>query len=133
VAELITFPDVEDVVRSYLGAALGVPAFAGTTPTTFPARSVAVVRTGGVARDLVTDMATLSVDCRAGASESAALDLARGVRAHMGAAERDGWMGTHRVYEVVEISGPYLNPDPLNPKQHRYSAIFQVAVRGAVS
>ncbi|MGV3564155.1 MAG: hypothetical protein ACO1ON_12835 [Nocardioides sp.] len=132
-AELIAFPDVEDVVRQHLEAVLGVAAYGGSTPTDFPATSVTVVRTGGVARSLVVDVATVSVDCRAEASEQEALDLARLVRAHMNAAERDGAMGAVTVYEVVEISGPYLNPDPLNPAQHRYSATYQVAVRGSVA
>lgn len=133
VAELIVFPDVEDLVRGYLADALGVDGYAGTTATAFPALSVAVVRTGGVARDLVTDLAMISIDCRAKASETAALTLAGNVRAHMGAAEREGVIGATPVYEVREISGPYLNPDPRNPAVHRYTVAFQVAVRGSVS
>ena len=133
VAELITFPDVEDLVRGYLADTLSISAYAGTTPTAFPAQSVAIVRTGGVARDLVTDLATISIDCRAKSSETVALGIARQVRAHLGAVEREGVIGTTPVYEVREISGPYLNPDPRNPAVHRYTVAFQVAVRGSVS
>lgn len=134
VAELITFPDVEEVVRGFLADVLDLAdVSAGTTPKTFPARSVSIRRTGGLARDLIVDAAIVSIDCRAEASETEAVCLARDVRAYLGAAERDGVMGATPVYEVLEISAPYLNPDPLNPSQHRYTAIYQVAVRGSVT
>lgn len=135
-AEVIVFPDVEETVRAYLEAALAArgqatEGYAGTTPTGFPDRSFAVRRTGGFSRNLVTDVAQVSIDCRA-TKETAAERLSALVRAMVNAAELDGWMGDVPVSSVNEIAGPYLNPDPINPKQHRYSATYQVAVRGTV-
>lgn len=131
-AEVIAFPDVEDLVRTHLADTLKVAAYAGTTAQDLPDRSVTVVRTGGIAQNLVTDAAMVSVDCRSGRSEQDAAHLAQLARAHLRAAEHAGWLAGVPLYRVAEIAGPYLNADPRNPTQHRYSATYQVTVRGQV-
>lgn len=138
-AEVIVFPDVEDVVRLYLEVELANrPAYAtakvhaGIKPQTFPARMVYVRRTGGPARDLVTDVAQVTVECYAKTGGQAA-NLAAVVRGLINAAERAGVMGEVPVYEVVEFSGPYLDPDPDAPTLSRYSATYSIAVRGTAA
>lgn len=138
-AEVIVFPDVEDVVRLYLeGELAGRPAYAtakvhaGIKPATFPARMVYVRRTGGPSRDMVTDVAQITIECYA-KTGGQATNLAAVVRGVLNAAERTGHMGDVPVYEVVEFSGPYLDPDPDAPTLTRYSATYQVAVRGSVA
>jgi hypothetical protein len=137
-AEVIVFADVEDLVRQYLQAELATrpgqtttKAFAGQLPATLPAKSVLVTRTGGVTQDLVVDMAQVTIECRA-ASAGTAERLAALVRGLIGAAERDGHMLDVPIYEVREFSAPYSDPDPRNAAVYRYSATYQVAVRGTV-
>lgn len=136
-AEVIIFPDVEDLVRQYLQAAVvtrdgmsGVKVYANKLPETLPAKSVLVTRTGGVTKDLVMDMAQVTIECRAGTTGQAER-LAALVRGLVGAAERDGHMVDVPIYEVREFSAPYSDPDPRNEKHERFSATYQVSVRGA--
>lgn len=138
-AEVILFVDAEDMVRLYLtgefAARAGftaVTAYAGKKPATLPAEFVFVRRTGGPARDMVTDAAQITLECYAktGARAVAVAALARGL---VGAAERAGQMGSATVYSVVEFAGPYLDPDPDAPLHTRYSATYSVAVRGSVA
>lgn len=137
-AEVIVFPDVEDLVRLFLQDELAsrpgqstTKVFAGQLPATLPAKSVLVTRTGGVTRDLVIDLAQVTIECRA-ATAGAAERLAALVRGLIGAAERDGRMGDVPIYEVRDFSAPYSDPDPRNEAVQRYSATYQVAVRGSV-
>jgi hypothetical protein len=136
-AELIVFPDVEDLLRRHFAERIpprisGVQAFAATLPATLPAKSVLVRRTGGPADSLVIDRAQITCESRA-KTPGAAHELAQLVRALIGAAEREGVIGDVPVYDVREFSGPYLDPDPLNPTHARYSATYQVAVRGTAA
>ena len=129
-AELIVAADAADAVRLHLAAAMpDVECTAGTTPTQFAERSINTVRVGGYQRDLVTDVATVSLDYRHTSSEAAAEELARLADAHLHAAERDGALGHLICHEVTTLAAPYLNPDPVNPSVHRVSASYQVAVR----
>lgn len=136
-AELILFEDAEDLGRLYLEAALAdregfasVQALAGRLPQLLPTESVLVRRTGGPSRDLVTDLALLTLECRA-ATSGRAERIASMCRALMLAAERAGHMLGVPVYDVRDLSGVYEDPDPINPTVPRYSGTYQVAVRGS--
>lgn len=135
-AEVIIFPDVEDLVRVYLQTLVparegmaAVKVYANKLPATLPAKSVLVTRTGGVSKDLVMDMAQVTIECRAGTAGEAER-LAALVRGLVGAAEASGHLGDVPIYEVREFSAPYSDPDPRNEKFERFSATYQVAVRG---
>lgn len=133
-AEVIVTPDVADGIRIYLAELhpkAGVSA--GETPTEFPMSSINIKRTGGYKRDLVTDMAQISIDCRHGKSETEADALARLVDAEMYAGAREGHIGPLVVHDVTTFAGPYDNPDPDNPKQYRSTTTYQVAVRMGVA
>lgn len=135
-AELIFFQDAEDLVRKYLRTALAAQVgfedaevYASRGPAEFPDLSVLVRRTGGPSRDLVTDLAQLTLECRA-LNDADAISLAGMCRALMQVAERLGEMLGVPVYEVQDFSGLYEDPDPDNPAFSRYSGTYQVAVRG---
>ena len=132
--ELITPLDMADEIRTFLTSHLpGVQVTAGTTPTKFQTESVHIVRTGGQPRDLVSDTAVLSIDCRHLSSEVGADRLARNVYALMTAAERIGEAGGATVYESTPLTGPYDNPDPTHPSLYRVTCTYQVAARMAAS
>lgn len=125
--------DVEDAVRLHLAALLGptVGVFAGVTPETLPAESVTVLRVGGRDAGLVVDEALLSVDCRSAVRPSDALQLARRVLGGLGAAAIDGRVGGLVCYSTGYTGGPYLNPDPSNTSQHRYTMTITITTRKA--
>jgi hypothetical protein len=136
VAEVILFPDAEDLVRLHLKASFAarsgfttVGAFTGSKPATLPGEFVFVRRTGGPARDIVTDQPQITIESYAkrGSRAVAIANLARGL---LNAAARDGQMGDATVYGLAEFVGPYLDPDPDAPSYTRYSATYQLAVRG---
>ncbi|PHP52593.1 hypothetical protein BW737_008920 [Actinomyces ruminis] len=126
--ERIRTIDVADAIRARISEALAVECTAGTTPTEFSFRSVHVTRVGGHRRDLVTDVATVSIDCRHLTSEVGADELSRDVDAVVHAAEGT-MLGETSCYDVTTLAGPYQNPDPTNPALYRVSASYQVAVR----
>lgn len=133
---MIVFRDAEDLARRFLLSKLvGVPelsgtqCFVGSLPKTLPALSVFIRRTGGPARDRVTDLAQLTFECRAKAG-SKAERLVATVGGFLRWAEDAGMMLEAPVYEVNALSNGYLDPDPVNPSFERYTATFQVAIRG---
>jgi hypothetical protein len=130
--EAIIFPDAEDAVRAYLAGRVDASVYTAILPPQLPDKSVTITRTGGVERDIVTDEPMLSIDCRSNKG-SVAERLAASVRSWLGVASREGRLGDVTLYEVVEVSGPYFNPDPVNPTQQRYTAIYRIALRGAVT
>lgn len=133
-AEIIRTPDVADGIRIYLsGLNPSAEVTAGTTPTVFPLASINIKRTGGYKRDLVTDMAQVSIDCRHGKSEAEADAMMRLVDAQLYAGAREGRIGPLTVHDVTTFAGPYDNPDPNNPKFYRSTAAYQVAVRMSVT
>lgn len=138
-AELIVFPDVEDLVRLHLRDRLAAHpswtsarVFAATLPATLPPLSVLVRRTGGVPRDLVTDRPRVTLECRSAKTAGQAARLAAFVSAVIAAAGREGELATATLYTATEVSGIYLDPDPVHVTHHRYSATFELAVRGDV-
>ena len=135
-SQAIVFPDVEDLLRVFFLAQLGVidgyttaAVHAAERPDPLPSKFLLVTRTGGTSQDLVMDRAQVTVQAyaRSGGSAERFAALARAL---MGRAERNGFLGTVPIYEVREFSAPYSDPDELAPEHHRYSATYQVAVRG---
>ena len=130
--EVIEFPDVEALLAGWLKAHQSAPAYVGSLPQTLPRSCVFVRRTGGTQNDLVRDLAQVTIECRAKTSGGAERLAAR-CRALMGSLARVGGHGGVTVHEVREFTAPYLDPDPVNPKLSRYSATYQVTVRGVVA
>lgn len=135
VAEVVVFPDVEDALRLQLLADLpthGITAavHAGQKPTPLPASMVYIRRTGSARASLVVDLAQLTVECYA-TTGAQAERLAAIVRGLLDSYERTGAMGLATVHAVSEYAGAYLDPDPLAPERFRYTATYQVAIRGA--
>ena len=137
--ELVVFADAEDLMRraanSHLPGVWGHPVTAYVTrPNPLPSRFVLFTRTGGVPRDLVTDVPTIAVDVYAQQGgqpdDTTAVDLARYTAAWINALDRTGHAEGVSVYECAQLSGPYLNPDPLAPNHARFSCLFQIALRG---
>lgn len=134
-AEVVVFPDVEDLTRLHLQAEpllAGVSVYAGQLPATWPAELVLVRRTGGPSRDMVTDLAQVTIESRA-KTAGRAQRIAAIVRAVLKAAALDGALDGVPLYEVRDLSGPYADPDPNHPTVPRYSATYQLAVRGAAA
>jgi hypothetical protein len=139
-AEVIVFPDVEDLTRVELNTRFTatteyttVTAYAGKKPATLPNEFVFVHRTGGPSRNLITDAAQITLEAyskKSGDRASAILNLAR---AFLAAAERDGTLNGVPLHEVTEFSGGYLDPDPDAPTFNRYSATLSLAVRGTAA
>jgi len=126
VAELIVFPDVEQLLIDYLTPSLAVPV--GTAvPNPRPTSFVTVNRFGGPRRGLVVDDAQLGFEYWA-ERESQAAQLAQLVRAHINALQGQRVNGV-QVYRVREFAGPANLPDPLSG-QPRYVQQFGVQVRG---
>lgn len=135
-AELIVFPDIEDAVRLHLIAGFAllpefdtVTATTATKPATFPAEFVHVTRTGGPSDTVVIDRPQITLETYAKRG-SRAVEIAQMARALVAAAAREGAMAGVTVYALNEFSGLYLDPDPNAPSHTRYSATFQLAVRG---
>jgi hypothetical protein len=127
---MILDPDVEHLLIDYLNEQLpahgvDLPVADRVPVTAGPAATL--IRTGGTRRDLVTDVAQITVDVRHvdNAQAVAALQMVRALL-------NDLWSRTvsgHRVYQVSELSGPYSNPT--SSELFRYSQSFLVAVRAA--
>lgn len=131
-AEVIVMPDAEELLRVHLDALMSSTlVFAGTPPADLSGRSVQIIRTGGARRDLVTDAPVVTFHCR-DVREGLAIGLARDVAAQVDAAGRDGLLGSTPLYDVGEVTGPYLNPDPSHPDLPRATVVVRLAVRGSV-
>lgn len=127
----VLFPDAVLIVTAWLRSELeldGEPVPVVTlVPDPRPDRFVIIYRTGGVRRDLVTDLAQVTVEAW-GADEKAAHDLAQHARALVHAMPGEVIDGT-TVYRVDELAGPALLPDDRSA-QARYVFTAQLALRG---
>jgi hypothetical protein len=133
VAEIIMFPDIEDIAAAELEIALAdydreVPVSV-TVPNPRPPEFVTVQRKGGLKRDLVTDSASLAFECWAMTGASAA-SLAALVRAIVHSWRGTTLIGGTIVYHISEFAGPAYLPDPVS-KQARYTFTAALDVRGA--
>lgn len=129
---LVAFPDAEAAVIAHVRdqlAVLGalVPV-SGKVPNPVPTRHVRVVRTGGLRRDLATDRARLTFECRDSAGEPGAVELARLVRAIV--TQAPGYMGGVWVDFAAEVGGPASSPDP-DTGTPRYLLTVELHIRGS--
>lgn len=130
--EVIIFPDIEDLLSSYLENQLalhGNPVSVHIQiPITRPESFVTMPRVGGPRRGLVVDSATISVDSWA-KRPAAAFQLATVVRGIIGALPGVTLGDNYPIYRVDEFTGPGNMPDPLS-MHSRYTQAFSVWVRG---
>jgi hypothetical protein len=126
---MLVDPDVESLLIDYLTTALpahGLPNVpVSDRPPQTGVESVVLYRTGGVRRDLVSDQAQITIDVRA-ALGSRAVEIIQLVRALL----NDLWgfaIDGFAVYDVNELSGPYVSQTEKDPI--RYSQSFLVVVR----
>ena len=123
------FRDATAVYTRYLREqmlARGDTATVGTrVPSPRPARLVRVERIGGARLDRITDRPRLDIHCWA-PTEEAASDLVQLVRALTFG--MPGWRGAV-VYDVAEVGGPNLLPDP-ETDTPRYAFAVEVSIRG---
>jgi hypothetical protein len=124
--ETIAFPDVEATVVSHLASLVDAPV-STRVPNPRPTSFVLAFRTGGPRDSLVIDSAQLTIECWAPETVAAA-DLARTVRAHLGAMTGLTIGGVH-VGRVAEMSGPANLPDPTSGDA-RYTWSIVLPVRG---
>lgn len=131
-AELISFPDPESVLTSFLTAQNVSGTFAGVkastqVPNPRPNEFVRVLLVGGFQETLVTDVPRLVVEAW-GNSKSRAQGLAARCRSLIDAAARDGVMGSATLLRVNVVSRPANLPDP-DSNQYRYTATYELALR----
>lgn len=130
--EVIVFPDVEDLLVTYLGAELTARGDTATVHTRVPAprpdRFVLVPRVGGTRRSLVVDSPTIGFECWA-ATDTAAEGLCSLVRGLVFALPRQPPVRGVQFYRVDEFGGPTNLPDPVS-NQSRYVFTAAVSCRG---
>lgn len=130
--EVIAFPDVEDLLVTYLGSALPARGDAATVHVTVPdprpERFVLVPRVGGAKRNLVVDSPTIGLECWA-ATPGQAYDLCRLTRALVHALPGQT-IGGVAFYNVEEFAGPANLPDGGLSGQSRYILTVAVSCRG---
>lgn len=129
--EPIAFPDVEDLLVTYLTQELADRNDTATVhvqiPTVRPARFVLVPRVGGVRRNLVVDSPTIGFECWDNTAAKA-YALCRLVRAFVHALPGRTVDGA-TFYRVEEFGGPVNLPDSLSA-QARYTFTASLSVRG---
>lgn len=122
--QTLDFPDVEDLLSTHMGTALGVAV--GTrlaSSTTF----IRVLRTGGPAPTRVTDSPQVTVEAYHARESGAIALLARARRylADLPGTSLSGWP----VKSFTELGGPVNLPDP-STDLHRYTFTAVVQFRG---
>lgn len=131
-AEIIQFPDVEAALVTYLTTALAAQGDTASVhvrvPRTRPNRFVLVPRLGGTQANLVTDAATIGVECWA-PTDLQASNLARLTRALVRSLRGETTAGV-TFYDVTEFAGPANLPDPTS-NQSRYTFTVSVSARGS--
>lgn len=132
--EVVVFPDVTLIAIDYLRTEF---TSRGETaelhreiPNPRPAKFVRVLRVGGTRSNLVTDGATVTIECWA-ATYADAQDLAQLCRGLLHAMTGTVQHGA-AVYHVEEFSGPADLPDP-DSNQARATQTMQIQVRGAAA
>lgn len=127
---VIVFGDATAAVVALLGTALAPVPVSARVPADRPDEFVTAYRTGGAARNVVVDDATMIVEGWSFQAERAQ-DLAQRARAAVHAARGDR-VGPQLllVCDVGELAGPALLPDPLS-SQTRYTLTLQVSFRAS--
>lgn len=127
----IVFPDAEALLIDVLAEFIDAPVGAIVPPNLDPGdEHVAVIRAGGVSRDLVVDDPTIVFEARAG-GRTAAQALIQQVRAHVHALVGSTLDGV-AVYRVRDVGGPAWQPDP-DTRAPRFVYTASISLRGAVA
>lgn len=131
--ELIVFPDVEDLLTTWLQPQLETRGYAGIkvgtrVPSQRPSTFVRLILTGGARHNLVQDNPTVVYEAWSD-SETAAAALAQLVRALLASLAGQMVNGV-QVYRVGEFAGPQNLPDP-DSGQIRYTGTVSILIRGA--
>lgn len=124
--EVILFPDVEALLVTALPARVGA-SVSTRVPNPRPASFVRVQRVGGTRPNLITDSATVVVECWAGDSAAAAT-LGRLTHAHLLALAGSDLPGGF-IRAVREVGGLQSFPDPVSGSP-RYQFTAQIDTRG---
>ena len=121
----LTFPDIEDLLCTFLTGALAVPV--GTRPASV-APFVRVLRTGGPPATRVSDSPQVTVEAYHSRESGAVqlLERARRALSDLPGTALDGF----RVQSVDLIGGPSNLPDPSAPTLSRYTFTAVVQIRG---
>ena len=90
--------------------------------------SIAIYRTGGVMRDMVTDSPTIQVEFTA-KTKTRACNMALDFRAWLHSLQHRE-VNDHAVQRVQEFGGP--NHDPIDDRPNRYSQVFSLDVSATV-
>jgi hypothetical protein len=124
VFQSLTFPDVEDLLCTFLTGALGVPVGTRASSTS---PFVRVLRTGGPPATRVSDSPQVTVEAYH-AKESGAVQLLE--RARRAVTDLPGTeLSGFRVKSVDVIGGPANLPDP-STSLFRYTFTAVVQIRG---
>lgn len=142
--EIVEPADGETVLIQYLDHMLGQqPGFesvavlgamdAASPDYEPPAEAVTVRLTGGVPRDVLVANLQLTITAWAAGpgDEIRASDIARRSAGLILAAARLGYMGETVCNNVLALSLPYKDSDPVTSRA-RYSATFAVSMRGQI-
>lgn len=129
----VIFPDIEELLTDALPEFMSAQGFTGLAvstriPKTRPAEFVRVMRTGGIARDAITDVPTVVIEAWA-TRESRAILIAQTLR---GVIHQLTVLGGVPVYQVGELAGPANLPDEAT-SHVRYTATYSFAVRGSTA
>ncbi|MFE9497267.1 hypothetical protein [Streptomyces collinus] len=108
--EVITFPDAEALVITYLKANISNVTIATKVPDPRPAKLIKVTRVGGSKLRLNADSPLLVFECW-GSTTVEASTLCQTARAYVNAMAGEKVNGTW-VFKVREVGGPAFFPDP---------------------
>lgn len=132
--EVIVFPDVEDLLVTYLSTELAARGDTATVHTVVPAdrpdRFVLVPRVGGTRANLVVDNATIGIEAWASTDQQAhdLCQLVRGLVHALPGRVVDGVT----FYRTGEFAGPTNLPDPVS-RQSRCIFTPTVSCRGTAA
>jgi len=124
------FVDVEQFLIDNLS--IGVPVSTRIpTSNPKPARFVRVIRTGGTRQTRVSDRPIVTIEAFA-QTETGASGLLSDLRSAMAALEGRAIAGV-TVYDVAEVGGPVNLPHPTVTDRQRYTATFEIQIRGVLT
>lgn len=122
--QTLAFPDIEDLLATFLTATLAVPT--GTKPAS-TAPFLRVLRTGGPPATRVSDSPQVTVEAyhKLESGAAALLERARRAVSDLPGTALDGF----RIKSVDVIGGPVNLPDP-STSNYRYTLTAVIQVRG---
>ena len=128
-ANVAAFVDAEAFLIANL--AMGVPVSTKIPADPKPAQFIRVQRTGGTRQNRVSDRPLLAVEAWAPTAPQASA-LMTDLRSAMAALEGRAIAGV-TVYDVAEVGGPVNLPHPTVTDRQRYTATFEIQIRGVLT